>query len=49
MWYSDKEFTFWRQNSGAMAKVSTTPAVTQGKFISDPYYVQVVKRQEAQT
>lgn len=49
MWYSDKEFTIWRQNSGTSAKVSVSPAVTQGKFILDRHLLPITKRQEAQT
>ncbi|GGG57355.1 hypothetical protein GCM10011403_13250 [Pseudohongiella nitratireducens] len=49
MWYSDPEFIFWRQNSGTTAKVSASPAVTQGKFILDLYRIQIATRQEAQT
>lgn len=49
MWYSDPEFTFWRQNSVTTAKVSASPAVTQGKFILDLYGVQIATKQEAQT
>jgi len=49
MWYSDPEFTIWRQNSGTKTKVSADLAVTTGKFILDLYPVQVATRQEALT
>jgi len=49
MWYSDPEFTIWRQNSGTKTKVSADLAVTPGKFILDLYDVQVATRQETLT
>lgn len=49
MWYSDPEFTIWRQNSGTRTKVIADLAVTSGKFILDLYGLQIATRQEALT